>query len=64
MIATLRQGCSTVGWYVGSLMGDRDYDRYRAHQSTRHPGEPILSERDYWQSRYAAQDHNPGARCC
>ncbi|MGV9713589.1 YbdD/YjiX family protein [Gordonia sp. NPDC003424] len=60
----MRRGCAALGWYVGSLMGDRDYDRYRAHQAARHPGESLMSERDYWRSRYAAQDHNPGARCC
>lgn len=64
MIAALRRVCSAIGWYVGTMMGDRDYARYRAHQADRHPGAPILSERDYWRDRYADQDRRPGARCC
>lgn len=63
-MAALRHGWAALGWYVGSVMGDRDYARYRAHQAHIHPGEPLLSERDYWRSRYAAQDHDPETRCC
>ncbi|MCV7191322.1 YbdD/YjiX family protein [Mycolicibacterium brumae] len=51
-------------WYVASLMGDNHYRRYLEHHARTHPGEPVLSERDYWRSRYAAADANPGARCC
>lgn len=53
-----------IGWYVGTLMGDTHYRRYLEHQARRHPGEPVLSERGYWDMRHAAADKNPGARCC
>ncbi|ROZ93771.1 YbdD/YjiX family protein [Gordonia sp. OPL2] len=64
MIDGLRRGVAAVSWYVGSVMGDHDYRRYVEHRARTHPGEPMLSERDYWRNRYADQDRNPGARCC
>ena len=60
----LRRALHAFIWWVTSVMGDHDYERYLAHHRTRHPGEPILSEREYWRERYAAIDANPGARCC
>lgn len=29
-----------------------------------HPGEPVLTEREYWQMRHAAAEADPQARCC
>ncbi|WP_261768754.1 MULTISPECIES: YbdD/YjiX family protein [unclassified Rhodococcus (in: high G+C Gram-positive bacteria)] len=51
-------------WWLTSVMGDRDYERFVAHMRRTHPGEPIQSERQYWRDRYAEADANPGARCC
>jgi uncharacterized short protein YbdD (DUF466 family) len=45
-------------------MGDTHYKRYVEHRHRSHPGEPILTEREYWKMRHAATDANPGARCC
>ena len=53
-----------IRWYVSSLMGDNHYRRYVARHRRAHPGEPVLSERDYWKMRHAASEANPGARCC
>lgn len=53
-----------IRWYVGALMGDDHYRRYVAHRSRAHPGEPVLSEREYWRARHRAADADPGARCC
>jgi uncharacterized short protein YbdD (DUF466 family) len=50
-----------VYWYWGTLMGDTHYQRYLEYRRRAHPGEPVLSERDYWRQRYHA---DPGARCC
>jgi uncharacterized short protein YbdD (DUF466 family) len=50
-----------IGWYWGTLMGDTHYAQYVEHRRRAHPGEPVLSERDYWRQRYEA---DPGARCC
>jgi uncharacterized short protein YbdD (DUF466 family) len=53
-----------IRWYCGTLMGDAHYARYVEHRRRMHPGEPVLTEREYWKMRHAAADANPGARCC
>ncbi|AJR30044.1 YbdD/YjiX family protein [Mycolicibacterium fortuitum] len=45
-------------------MGDNHYRRYVAHRERTHPGEPVLSEREYWKMRHRNTEANPGARCC
>lgn len=61
--AALRAG-RAVRWYVTSLMGDTAYATYLAHHGRAHPGEPALTERQFWRERMDDQDRNPGARCC
>ena len=53
-----------IRWYVGALMGDNHYRRYLEHRARSHPGEPVLTEAQYWRVRHDQQDANPGARCC
>jgi uncharacterized short protein YbdD (DUF466 family) len=53
-----------IRWYVSSLMGDNHYRRYLAHRGRTHPGEPVLSEAQYWRERHRQADRTPGARCC
>lgn len=56
-VQQLRQACR-------QMFGIPDYDRYLAHRQSRHPGEPVLSERDF---HAMAIDHRYGAgrpRCC
>lgn len=57
-----------IGWswgsFIGDLMGDTHYRRYVDHRRRTHPGEPVLSERDYWRMRHAATETNPNPRCC
>jgi uncharacterized short protein YbdD (DUF466 family) len=50
--------------YWRSLMGDDLYERYLDHRGRTHPGEPVLSERDYWRMRHTATEANPQTRCC
>jgi uncharacterized short protein YbdD (DUF466 family) len=45
-------------------MGDTHYKLYVEHRNRKHPGQPVLTEREYWKMRHAAADANPGARCC
>jgi uncharacterized short protein YbdD (DUF466 family) len=45
-------------------MGDNAYTRYLEHHERTYPGEPALSERDYWKLRHSTTDLSPGARCC
>lgn len=53
-----------IRWYVGALMGDGHYQRYVAHRRRAHPGEPVITEAEYWRMRHREADLNPGARCC
>ncbi|HET7741837.1 MAG TPA: YbdD/YjiX family protein [Mycobacterium sp.] len=45
-------------------MGDNHYRRYIEHRERNCPGEPVLSERDYWRMRHQAVEANPQSRCC
>lgn len=53
-----------IGWYFGSLMGDNHYRRYLEHHHRTHPGQPVLSEKEYWKMRHRNTEANPSARCC
>lgn len=59
-----RQIARRVAWYVGELMGDSHYRRYTEHRRRAHPGEPVLSEADYWRLRHRKAESDPTARCC
>lgn len=50
--------------YWGEVLGEKDYEKFVAHQRAHHPHESIPSEREYWHQRWADQDSNPGSRCC
>jgi uncharacterized short protein YbdD (DUF466 family) len=50
--------------YWATLMGDNHYRRYLEFRARVHPGEPVLSEREYWRMRHASTEANPNARCC
>ncbi|WP_428844525.1 CstA-like transporter-associated (seleno)protein [Mycolicibacterium hodleri] len=43
-------------------MGDNHYQRYVTHRGRTHPGEPVMSEREYWRMRYRTAEVEP--RCC
>jgi uncharacterized short protein YbdD (DUF466 family) len=60
-VGVIRLVAGGISWYCGTLMGDTHYRRYVEYRRRAHPGEPVLSERDYWRERYRAE---PGARCC
>lgn len=60
----LQRTAKHTAWYVNGLTGQSKYAAYLAHHQTTHPDTPPLSEREFWRDHYAAQDANPGARCC
>ncbi|HLT59904.1 MAG TPA: YbdD/YjiX family protein [Microlunatus sp.] len=62
--AVLGRAWRAVRWYVTAVMGDNAYRVYLDHQRAHHPGEPVLSERDFWRSRTDDQERNPQGRCC
>lgn len=64
MIGAVRHACGRLAWYVGSVMGDRDYRRYLEHHAAQGGTEPPMSEREYWRDRWAHADAHPEGRCC
>lgn len=64
MSDVIARGWKSVAWYVKSVMGENDYERYVAHLRRTHPDAPVPTVAQYWRDRYAEQDANPGARCC
>jgi uncharacterized short protein YbdD (DUF466 family) len=55
---------SKLSWYSATLMGDNHYRRYVEHRGHTHPGEQVLTEREYWRMRHQATEGNPSSRCC
>ena len=53
----LRQACRQV-------FGIPDYDRYLAHQAEHHPGEPLLSRREFYAQSIERKYGKGGPRCC
>ena len=64
MTAKLTTAFRGTLWWVRSVMGDLDYQRYVEHTRRHHADSPVISEREFWRRRHAAADANPGARCC
>ena len=46
-------------WYVKAVMGEDAYDRYLSHRNRTHPGEPVLTRREFEQEKT-----KPNVRCC
>jgi uncharacterized short protein YbdD (DUF466 family) len=59
-------GCyfKRLTWYSATLMGDNHYRRYVEHRGHKHPGEPVVSEREYWRMRHAVTESSPNGGCC
>ena len=60
----IRRAIAGIRWYVTNLMGDTAYATYVTPLAARHPDREPLGEREFWRERYAAEDRNPGSRCC
>ncbi len=50
--------------YLREVSGESAYDRYVEHARRDHPGEPVMSGRDFERRRQNDRDKNPRARCC
>jgi uncharacterized short protein YbdD (DUF466 family) len=50
--------------YLREVSGETAYERYVEHRRREHPGDPVMSRRDYERWRMDQRDENPGARCC
>ena len=53
-----------IRWYIGALMGDGHYRRYLDYRNRAHPGEPVLSEAEYWRMRHSMAETGVTPHCC
>ena len=60
----LKQAFAGVRWYLREVSGESAYDHYVEHMRREHPGQPVMSRRDYERRRQDAREENPRARCC
>ena len=60
----LRDRLHNVGRVCRQLFGIPDYERYLAHATVRHPGEPVLSRRDFCARAIEHKYGKSGPRCC
>jgi uncharacterized short protein YbdD (DUF466 family) len=57
----LRYAARDAWQVLRGVLGERAYEDYLAHHKAHHPGEPPMSEREFWRMR---GDQEPPARCC
>ena len=53
-----------AGAVLRTIAGVPDYERYVAHMTARHPGQPILTRDEFARSRLAERYEKPGSKCC
>jgi uncharacterized short protein YbdD (DUF466 family) len=61
---TARRALAGVRWYLREVSGESAYDRYVEHARRAHPGEPVMSRRDFERRRQDARESRTQARCC
>ena len=61
---TVRDALAGLHWYLREVSGESAYDRYVDHLRRDHPGEPVMSRRDFERWRQDDRENNPRARCC
>ena len=44
-----------VWWYLREVSGETAYDRYVEHARRDHPGEPVMSYREFFRERQKAR---------
>ena len=49
---------------IRQITGMPDYDRYLVHRQESHPGEPVLTEREFYDRYLASRYSGAGSRCC
>jgi len=49
---------------IREFSGERAYEIYLEHQRREHPGEPVLTEREFWRRHIDARDSAPRVGCC
>lgn len=54
----------TAWQLVREFSGERAYEIYLEHHHGHHPGEPPLTEREFWRQHADSRDDNPRMTCC
>lgn len=49
---------------VRRLSGMPDYENYLSHQREKHPGAPVLTEREFFDRYLESRYGGAGSRCC
>jgi uncharacterized short protein YbdD (DUF466 family) len=49
---------------IREFSGERAYEIYVEHHERTHPGEPVMSEREFWRRHIDDRDSNPKISCC
>jgi uncharacterized short protein YbdD (DUF466 family) len=60
----VRQVMANALWYAREVMGENAYEHDLHHQRRHHPGEPVLSRREFECRRMDQLEIRPGQRCC
>jgi uncharacterized short protein YbdD (DUF466 family) len=61
---SVRRWARAVHWYLRELVGETEYDRYLERHAAVHPGQCVLSRREFERSRWEQKARTPGNRCC
>ena len=61
---TVKRALAGVRWYLLEVTGESAYDHYVEHARREHPGEPVMSRRDFERRRQDARESRTQARCC
>ena len=66
MLRELTSAGRFLGRSLRLMVGLPDYDSYVAHRKTTHPGEPVMSYREFFRERQEARYGGAGRRggCC
>jgi uncharacterized short protein YbdD (DUF466 family) len=64
MILEMRTGLRRCAAVLRAIVGVPDYERYVTHMRTRHPGEVLLSPREFFAMRQRERFERPGGKCC
>ena len=49
---------------VRKIIGVPDYEAYKKHMATCHPGEALMTEAEFADDRLVTKYSKPGQRCC
>jgi uncharacterized short protein YbdD (DUF466 family) len=60
----MRRAMAGALWYAREVMGENAYSHYLVHQRRDHPGERVLSRREFERRRMDRMEIRPGQRCC